>query len=505
MIPDLLQSIADNQSTEDRIVCDRLAESFTGSGKILAKPDRVSGALGERSLAENAAVIRRLASQFSTAGLRLYLVGGSVRDRLLGRPTKDLDFTTDALPSVTRDVLAASSPTSLYAIGEKFGTIGAIFGDLRIEVTTFRGEQYEPGSRKPTVRYGLSLEDDLARRDFTMNAIAEDATTGEMIDPFGGRADLAVGVIRAVGDPTLRFGEDPLRLLRAVRFVAQLGFSIEPATQAAIVAGADGLRQISRERILEEMSRIVVAPGASRGLRLLADLRLFQVFLPEALELRRTTQGKRSKDVFEHTLRVIDRTRPDLVLRWAAFLHDIGKPRTIVITGDEIHFPAHEVVGERLSAEILQRLRADTDLVERVSRLAGLHMRANQYEDDWSDGAVRRLVREVGADLGLLLELSTADVTSYRAVKIEAAADRVRRLRDRVRVLEEEANLAEIKSPLDGSELMELFGKGPGPWIKPVKNYLLDLVLDGVLSPTDKIGAARYARECIAEVSGNSV
>jgi poly(A) polymerase len=345
----------------------------------------------------------------------------------------------------------------------------------------------------------LTLAEDLARRDFTMNALARDLVSGGLVDLFGGLDDLRAGLIRAVGGPAERFAEDPLRLLRAVRFAAQLGFSIERVTADAIAAGATGLREVSRERILEELTRLLLAPYASRGLRLSADLGLLAVILPEVLDLRRTTQGTRSKDVFEHTLRVIDRTRSDQVLRWAALLHDIGKPRTIVQTGNEIHFPAHEIVGERLSAEILTRLRADATLTKRVSRLAGLHMRANQYEDDWTDGAVRRLMRETGSDLTLLLELSTADVTSYRAAKVEAALDRVRRLRERIRTLEEEASLEEIRSPLDGDELMALFGRGPGPWIKPVKNYLLDLVIDGQLAPNDKARAEELARAFEAE------
>jgi poly(A) polymerase len=265
-------------------------------------------------------------------------------------------------------------------------------------------------------------------------------------------------------------------------------------------ASANLLVQVSRERILDELNRLIVAPYASRGLRLLVDTSLAQGCLPELLELRQTTQGKRSKDVFEHTLRVLDRTRSDLVLRWAALLHDIGKPRTIVQANGEIHFPGHEVVGERLSQEILTRLRADTELTTRVGRLAGLHMRANQYEEEWTDGAVRRLMREAGLDLNLLLELSTADVTSYRAVRIEAAADRVRRLRERIRRLEEEASAVELKSPLNGDDLMQLFGRGPGPWIKKVKDLLLDLVLDGQLNPGDRESAASLARTFVDDL-----
>lgn len=444
------------------------------------------------------ALIARLGRIFAEVGRHLYLVGGTVRDEILGRASHDLDFATDALPDETRRLLAAALPTAVYGVGEKFGTIGAVFGDTKVEITTFRGEAYQKGSRKPEVRYGLTLAEDLARRDFTINAIAEDAATGELIDPFGGRLDLDVGLIRAVGNPDERFVEDPLRLLRAVRFAAQLGFNLDDETRAAIRRHAAELRHISRERILDEMNKLLLAPYAGRGIQLLSDLGLLGEFLPEVEEMRKTTQGKRSKDVFEHTVRVVERARPDLVLRWAALLHDVGKPRTIVQTENEIHFPGHEVVGERLSYDILTHLRADHHLAERVARLAGMHMRANQYEDEWSDGAVRRLVRETGPDLDLLLELSTADVTSYKAVKIKAAVDRVRRLRERIRKLEEEAEAAKISSPLDGNELMALFGGKPGPWIKEVKDYLLDLVLEGKLGPEDKAIATELAREFLA-------
>ena len=445
------------------------------------------------------ALALRLGRLFRQHGHLLYLVGGSVRDLILGRPTHDLDFTTDATPEQTRDLLETAQPTAVYSIGEKFGTIGATFDDRVVEVTTFRTERYQPGSRKPEVRYGQSLAEDLARRDFTINAIARDLIRGELIDPFHGLADLRAGLVRAVGVPAERFAEDPLRLLRAVRFVAQLGFDLDPTTRAAIKQCADSLRQVSRERILEEMNRLLVAPYAARGLRLLADLGLLDVFLPEVVDLRRTTQGKRSKDVFEHTLKVIERTGPDLVLRWAALLHDIGKPRTIVQTDGEIHFPAHELVGERLSGEILTRLRADSHLTARVSRLAGMHMRANQYETDWTDGAVRRLMRDIGPDLELLLGLSSADVTSYRQAKVEAAVGRVRRLRERIAHLEEQARTEEIRSPLDGTELMAMFGRGPGPWIKAVKDHLLDQVIEGKLAPNDKATAEAFARQFVKE------
>src|SRR5262249_26683287 len=283
---------------------------FAGSGS--ATMSRMRGTTG-RALEQGGDVVaigtalgQRLGRIFRERGHRLYLVGGPVRDQLHGRPTHDLDFATDAVPEETRRAPQAAGPDAIYAVGEKFGTIGANFGDTNVEITTFRGETYQPGSRKLEVRYGLTLEDDLARRDFTINAMARDLDTGAVIDPFGGRRDLEARLIRAEGDPAERFAEDPLRLLRAIRFAAQLGFSIEGGTRDAIARCAPLLRQVSRGRILDEMNKLLLAPHAALGVRLLADLGLLDVFLPEAVDLRRTTQGKRSKDVFEHTLRVIE-------------------------------------------------------------------------------------------------------------------------------------------------------------------------------------------------------
>jgi len=445
------------------------------------------------------ALIARLTRHFRDRGQDLYLVGGSVRDQILGRPTHDLDFATSALPEQTEAILQEARPSSVYVIGQRFGTVGAIFGDVAVEITTYRGERYEVGSRKPEVHYGVPLYEDLARRDFTINAMAYDALGGQTIDPFGGTEDLRVGLIRAVGDPALRFAEDPLRLMRAVRFSAQLGFNIEEKTVQAIATQAGALATVSRERVLDEMNRILLSPYPARGVRQLVELNLADVFIPEICDLQKTTQGKRSKDVFEHTLRVLERTRADLVLRWAALLHDIGKPRTFTQTGNEIHFPGHEAVGERLARDILTRLRADHVLIDAVGALTGMHMRANQYETEWTDGAVRRLVREAGGEFLRLLELSEADVTSYKAVKIEAAMRRVRSLRERVERLDEEARIEEIESPLNGEDLMAIFGHGPGPWIKVLKDYLLNLVIEGQLKSGDVAHATDLAQQFVRE------
>lgn len=446
------------------------------------------------------ALLGRLGAAFGERGHDLYLVGGTVRDALLGRPTKDIDLTTDAHPDVIKQLVAELRPDGIYAVGERFGTIGAIFDGLRLETTTYRSEVYLPYSRHPEVSFGTTLLGDLARRDFTINAMARRVIGGELSDPFGGQSDLAARTVRAVGQPDERFTEDPLRLLRAVRFCAQLGFELEPETRRAARQNASSIRHISRERVFDELNQILITERPSRGLRLLADLGLADELLPDLVALRRIGAGRRMKDVFAHTLAVVDRTPPDLVLRWSALLHDVGKAKTVSYQGDEIHFPGHEIASEQMARQLLPRLRMDQHSTERVARLVGLHMRANQYEEDWTDGAVRRLIRHIGDDLDLLFQLSTADVTSYRAEKIEAATARVSRLRERCARIQEEEDAKALKSPLDGTDLMEMFGRGPGPWIKQIKQYLLDLVIEGALSQEDRATASALARRRVKDL-----
>jgi poly(A) polymerase len=443
-----------------------------------------------------------LAAAFADAGRSLYVVGGPVRDTLLGRgrDLHDLDFTTDARPNQVKLLLHTAGADSVFAIGEQFGTIGGVFGETIVEITTYRSEQYEPGSRKPTVEFGDSLEGDLSRRDFTINAMAVDARTGALVDPFGGIDDLRCRRIHAVGCAEDRFAEDPLRLLRAVRFAAQIGFEIEDETKRAVEACADTLASISRERVAQEIGRILTSERAGDGIRALCDLALMQHVVPEVLALRGMSQeaAYHHKDVFEHTIQVVDQIRPDLTLRWAALLHDIAKPRTRKVENGEVHFFGHESLGERMSQQILRDLKLDRATIERVAKLVAMHQRANAYDDDWTDGAVRRFIREAGDVLDGLLELSAADVTSRRPDKRRAAAARVEALRDRIERIRAEEAVEKLSSPLDGSELMALFGRGPGPWIRPVKDRLLAAVLDGELAPDDKAGAELLAREVVA-------
>jgi poly(A) polymerase len=451
---------------------------------------------------------RELGEVFRAAGRSLYLVGGSVRDRLLGRPVHDLDLATDAPPEEIKRLIRRVRPDAIYDVGAKFGTIGLVFKDDSgdpeakgvVEITTFRSEQYSDGTRKPEVTFGTSLEEDLARRDFTMNAIALDLSTGDLIDPFGGEADLDRRLIRAVGDPAARFREDPLRLLRAVRFAAQLGFAIEPGTKRAIEASAGSLERISKERIAEELNRILVSARPSLGIRLATDLGLMAYAIPEALPMRGVSQRPlHHKDVFEHTMGVVENVPPDRTLRWAALLHDIGKPRTKSVRDGEVHFFGHEDVGERMARQILRRLHFDSHFVERVAKLVRMHLRVNSYDSEWTDSAVRRLMREAGDELADLIHLSKADVTSYRQERILAATMRAEEFERRCRDLLAREDVARLHSPLDGNDLMALFGQGPGPWIRPIKDYLLDLVLEGELDQDDRETATELARRFAAE------
>ena len=448
--------------------------------------------------------IIRLKEIYDRAGHELYAVGGCVRDRLLERPIYDYDLTTDARPEETKRLAAEAGPDAVYAVGEKYGTIGAIFDSTAVEITTYRGEWYSPDSRKPQVEFGASLKEDLSRRDFTINAIAEEIDSLRLIDPFGGSADLVRRVIRAVGDPAARFQDDPLRLMRAVRYAAALEFEIEPETAASIRSCASQLQRISRERIRDEMSRMLAGRHPARALSLLVELGLIEYIVAELLELREVaTGGGRHKDIFAHTLKVVGNVPADLITRWAALLHDVAKPRTVGWKEGRLHFDGHEKVGEAMARRILRALKYDRPTIEAVALIVGMHTHVNSYSSDWTDGAIRRLVRDAGDQLERLLALSRADITSYHTHKVEAAGRRVDELRERIRRLEEEASIQALRPPLDGNDLMRMFGRPPGPWIAPLKDYLLDLVIEGTLAPDDRETAERLVREKYSELFGD--
>ncbi len=450
--------------------------------------------------------VERLARTFRDGGRQLYLVGGCVRDQVIGRALHDLDLTTDAPPDEIKRLAARAKPDGLYDVGAKFGTIGLIYRlpieeeSWTLEITTFRTEQYLDGTRKPEVEFGQSLEEDLARRDFTMNAMALDAHTGALHDPFGGQEDIAARTIRAVGDPSERFREDPLRMLRAVRFAAQLGLEIERETVRAIQQSAIELKRISRERIAQELTAALVSPRPDVGVRLATDLGLMEFCIPEVLPMRGVSQRPlHHKDVFEHTLGVLRNIPSDPLLRWAALLHDIAKPQTKGVHDGQVHFFGHEEQGARIARRILRSLHFDNRFMERIFKLIQMHLRVNSYDSEWTDSAVRRLVREAGEELDALVKLSRADVTSYRTERREAAALRADEFERRVQLLLEQEDIAKLESPLDGNALMTLFGKPPGPWIRPVKDYLLNLVIEGELGQDERERAAELAKQYAAE------
>ena len=447
---------------------------------------------------------------FDSAGFQLFLVGGPVRDRIMGRTAHDLDFATDARPNKTKVLVRRAGADAVYGVGERFGTVGARFDGVQVEITTFRSESYSPDSRKPEVAFGDSLESDLSRRDFTVNAIAQNAQTGEIIDPYGGLRDIVARVIRAVGNPDQRFHEDPLRLLRAVRFAIQLEFDIDTDTASAIRRNARRLGTISSERIGAELQLILLAQRPDRAIVTMRDLGLLNFTLPELIPMQSTAQDDRHehKDVFAHTMRVLAATAPLAPLRWSALLHDVGKPSTKSVRRGRVRFYGHEEVGSRMARDILQRLRFDNRLNDRVTHVVRLHMRTNSYNQDWTDGAVRRFIREAHEDHGTLIALSRADITSYRPRRVEAGLAQVAELEARCETLQAEHDVQTLDSPLDGHHLMELFSRPPGPWIKPIKQHLLDLVLDGEMDPQDieaaKRAALDFAHQMLPELASST-
>ena len=456
-------------------------------------------------------VLHTLSNAFRSAQGDLFLVGGAIRDLLLGIDREyDLDFATSLHPSETRNIGKSLPHSGIYDIGERFGTIGLVLPaepeSIVVEITTFRSESYEPGSRHPDVQFGDSIDTDLSRRDFTINAIAVDVINNQLVDPHHGRADLAAGLLRAVGDPAQRFAEDPLRLLRAARFVSQLGFAIEPDTLKAMTEQAESVRDISRERIFSELTRLLCGDYADHGLDVLLETGLFTVAMPELEELAASADGHpgvhREKDLWDHTKRVVVQAPSRPHVRWAALLHDAAKPMTrSVAPNGEVHFFGHERVGADLASRLLRRLNASRQTQQSVRRLVDLHLRPAAYDiETWTDSAVRRLALEAGGDLHDLLDLAAADVTSSRAWKQRAAAERIDGLRRHIADLEAQHALDQLQSPLDGNDLMTMFDRPPGRWIAEVKDYLRELVIDGELDPDDRDTAATLAAARLEQI-----
>ncbi|WP_405458440.1 CCA tRNA nucleotidyltransferase [Streptomyces sp. NBC_00101] len=431
-------------------------------------------------------VAEDLARRFEAAGFALALVGGSVRDALLGRLGNDLDFTTDARPE---DVLKIVRPwaDSVWEVGIAFGTVGSQKDGYQVEVTTYRSEAYDRTSRKPDVSYGDSIEEDLVRRDFTVNAMAVALPENVFIDPHDGLKDLANRVLRTPGTPEASFSDDPLRMLRAARFAAQLDFEVAPEVVAAMTEMAARIEIVSAERVREELNKLLLSAHPRKGLGLLVDTGLAGYVLPELPALRlESDEHHRHKDVYEHSLIVLEQAidleedGPDLVLRLAALLHDIGKPRTRRFEKDgRVSFHHHEVVGAKMVKQRLMALKYSNDMVKDVSRLVELHLRFHGYGDgEWTDSAVRRYVRDAGPLLERLHKLTRSDCTTRNKRKANALSRTYDALEERIALLQEQEELDSIRPDLDGNAIMRILGVGPGPVIGRAYAFLLELRLE---------------------------
>jgi poly(A) polymerase len=429
---------------------------------------------------------------FEDAGHEVALVGGWVRDSLLGREggDEDLDVATSARPEESLALLSGWADT-VWTVGQAFGTIAARKGSRTIEVTTYRSEAYDAGSRKPEVTYGDTLEGDLGRRDFTINAMALTLPTPTFVDPFDGLTDLVAGVLRTPGTPQESFGDDPLRMMRAARFAAQLGFTVDADVVTAMTEMAERITIVSAERVRDELTRLLLAGNPRLGLELVVDTGLAEHILPELPALRlEIDEHHRHKDVYQHSLTVLEQAiameerigepAPDLVLRLAALLHDIGKPRTRRFEpGGGVSFHHHEVVGARLARRRLSALRYPKDVVEDVARLTELHLRFHGYVGgEWTDSAVRRYVRDAGALLPRLHVLTRADSTTRNRRKAAALQRSYDDLERRIAELAEREELDAMRPELDGNEIMRVLGIPPGPEVGRAYRYLLELRMD---------------------------
>ena len=456
----------------------------------MPNPRDIAAELALGALTAHEEIIHSLAHAYKEAGFRLALVGGPVRDAILGRLGNDLDFTTNARPAEST-LLLKRWADAIWETGAAFGTIAAKKGDVTVEVTTYRSESYDPQSRKPDVDFGDSIEGDLARRDFTINAMALEltGTSPEFIDLFDGASDLAKKILRTPGSAESSFSDDPLRMMRAARFVAQLDFSVDPEIVEAITEMADRLTIISAERIRDEFTKTLMAANPRLGLRLLVETGLAANFLPELPKLKlEIDEHHHHKDVYEHSLTVLDQAisledrlgGSNLIIRLAALLHDIGKPRTReLIPGGGVSFHHHEVVGAKMTKKRLKELRFDSKTVDDVSTLVFLHLRFHGYgSGEWTDSAVRRYIRDAGELLVHLHVLTRADCTTRNKRKADQLAATYDSLEVRIKELMEQEELNRIRPDLDGQQIMEILGIKPSRLVGEAYDFLLELRME---------------------------
>ena len=453
-------------------------------------PLNAAAQLAITTLTKQAPEATKLAIAFKAAGFKLALVGGPVRDAILGRLGNDLDFTTDAHPKDCEKILNKWAD-SVWDIGAAFGTVAGKKGDITVEITTYRSESYNLDSRKPNVEFGKTIEADLSRRDFTINAMALELTTDEptFIDLYNGVSDLQNKLIKTPGKPEDSFSDDPLRMMRAARFMSQLNFEIDPAVITAIKSMTTRLEIISAERIRDEFIKIMMSDNPRLGITLLVETGLAEIFLPEIPKLKlEIDEHHHHKDVYEHSLTVLEQAialearlgGPNLTLRLAALLHDIGKPKTKeLIAGGGVSFHHHEVVGARMGKERMKKLRFDNHIIKDVAQLIFLHLRFHGYGNgEWTDSAVRRYVRDADELLTHLHLLTRADCTTRNQKKAEGLAKTYDQLEARIALLMEQEELNKIRPDLSGEQIMEILSIKPSPAVGKAYDFLLELRLE---------------------------
>lgn len=435
----------------------------------------------------------QLAELFAAAGHELYVVGGSVRDLLLGNLPSDLDFTTSARPDEIKSI-AGKWADAIFGVGEAFGTVGLRRGDHTYEITTFRSEVYRPESRKPEVTFSDDVETDLSRRDFTINAMALRVPEAQVVDPYDGLSDLAAGVLKTPIGSEASFGDDPLRMLRLFRFVSTLGLDPDQETLGGVLTMRRRLGIVSAERIQAELSKLMVGPHVAEALWGIVNSKLADEFLPELPALGMEQDPvHHHKDVLAHTVAVVAKTEPDLIIRLAALLHDIGKPATRKVSKGKISFHHHEVAGSKLAKARLRELRYPRQVVDDVSRLVFLHLRPHTFAMGWTDSAVRRYVRDAGPLLVRLNQLVRADVTTVNERRAAFIQHRIDELEQRIQVLSEKEELDALRPPIDGNDVMSFLRMSPGPQVGEVMRMLLEhRIEEGPFAPEE---AYRMARE----------
>ena len=443
------------------------------------------------SLIENSEYLKTVSDLYSSNGYEFYLVGGAVRDGILDIETTDFDFTTNASPEESIDLLN-NNGYKTTEIGRAFGTIELQIENNSLHITTYRKDTYENSSRNPSIESATDLETDLSRRDFTINSIAYSIDANELIDPFNGLKDLAAGVIRTPDDPIISFSDDPLRMLRVCRFISTHGFSPDNETYVAMRDNTERIKIVSTERIRDEISKLLIGKNPSLGLRTFVESGLSSYTIPELNALKiEVDPNHHHKDVYEHTLTVVDNVSPTLIRRLGALFHDIAKPNTKGIENGKVHFRHHEVVGAKMTKRILQELKYDKKTIKNVARLVELHLRPHTFKMGWTDSAVRRYIVDAGEVLDDLNNLVRADVTTKNKQKAQEIYDKLDEMENKIKEVLEKEEMSKLRPPITGDEIMEIFNLEPGPKVGLIMKALYEQrINEGEVSKEDAIKLA---------------